>query len=178
MAQENAKQVGATLRQLRGATPRLLHGQKTHSYLWPIETLLSSCHSSSLLKLKNLFCKPDFNLKCYYLSVLPLCETRSQTTLKAHANGRNKCQQLPTLLGVVGQQCCIRLHGPKSLTSFKLYATSTATLLWFHANGRNKLQQCCWPNNVGSVCMGLKNSSSLAISKHKLKTWLLCKIFL
>ena len=32
--------------------------------------------------------------------------------LKAHANGRNKCQQLPTLLGVVGQQCCVRLHGP------------------------------------------------------------------
>ena len=44
--------------------------------------------------------------------------------LKAHANGRNKCQQLPTLLCVVGQQCCVRLHGPKSLTGFKLYATS------------------------------------------------------
>ena len=45
--------------------------------------------------------------------------------LKAHANGRNKCQQLPTLLCVVGQQCCVRLHGPKSLTGFNLYATST-----------------------------------------------------
>ena len=44
--------------------------------------------------------------------------------VKAHANGRNKCQQLPILLGVVGQQCCVRLHGPKSLTGFKLYATS------------------------------------------------------
>ena len=85
--------------------------------------------------------------------------------LKAHANGRNKCQQLPTLLGVVGQQCCVRLHGPTSLTSFKLYATSA-----------NKCQHCCgsmqtdaashnivgaqqcWvflANNVGSVCMGL-----------------------
>ena len=41
-------------------------------------------------------------------------------SVKAHANGRNKCQQLPTLLGVVGQQCCVRLHGPKSLTGFKL----------------------------------------------------------
>ena len=71
--------------------------------------------------------------------------------LKAHANGRNKCQQLPTLLGVVGQQCCVRLHGPKSLTGFKLYVTSA-----------NKCQHCCgsmqtdatshnivWPNNVG-----------------------------
>ena len=32
--------------------------------------------------------------------------------IKGHANGRNKCEQLPTLLGVVGQQCCVRLHGP------------------------------------------------------------------
>ena len=32
----------------------------------------------------------------------------------------NKCQQLPTLLSVVGQQCCVRLHGPKSVTGFKL----------------------------------------------------------
>ena len=28
------------------------------------------------------------------------------------------------MLGVVGQQCWVRLHGPKSLTGFKLYATS------------------------------------------------------
>ena len=34
--------------------------------------------------------------------------------VKAHASGSNKCQQLPTLLGVVGQQCCVRLHGPIS----------------------------------------------------------------
>ena len=47
----------------------------------------------------------------------------------AHANGRNKCQQLPTMLGVVGQQCCVRLHGSKSLTGFKLYATSANTLV-------------------------------------------------
>ena len=71
--------------------------------------------------------------------------------VKAHANGRNKCQQLPTLLGAIGQQCCIRLHGPKSLTGFKLYTTSA-----------NKCQHCCGsmqtdvtshnivgPNNVG-----------------------------
>ena len=34
------------------------------------------------------------------------------------------CQQLPTLLVIVGQQCCVRLQGPKSLTGFELYATS------------------------------------------------------
>ena len=50
-------------------------------------------------------------------------------SLKAHANGRNKCQQLPTMLGVVGHQCCIRLHGSKSLTGFKLYATSANTVV-------------------------------------------------
>ena len=75
----------------------------------------------------------------------------STVVFMAHANGRKKCQQLPTLLGVVGQQCCIRLHEPKSLTGFKLYATSA-----------NKCQHCCdsiqtdatrhnivGPNNVG-----------------------------
>ena len=75
----------------------------------------------------------------------------SDGAFKAHANGRNKCQQLPTLLGVVGQQCCVRLHGPKSLTGFKL-----------HAKSANKCQHCCGsmqtdatshntvgPNNIG-----------------------------
>ena len=45
-------------------------------------------------------------------------------SLKAQANGRNIVgQQHPTMFGVVGT-CCVRLHGPKSLTVFKLYATS------------------------------------------------------
>ena len=55
--------------------------------------------------------------------------------------------------GVLGPQCCVRLHGPKSLTGFKLYATSANIgLLWSYADGRNVLgptmlrgvgQQCC-----------------------------------
>ena len=32
--------------------------------------------------------------------------------LKAHANGRNKSQHCCALLGVFGQQCCVRLKGP------------------------------------------------------------------
>ena len=28
------------------------------------------------------------------------------------------------MLGVVGQQCCVRLHVSKSLTGFKLFATT------------------------------------------------------
>ena len=84
---------------------------------------------------------------CVLLWVFGQCCVR----LKAHANGRNKCQQLPTLLGAVGEQFCVHLHGPETLTSFKLYATSG-----------NKCQHCCGsmqtdatshnivgPNNVG-----------------------------
>ena len=95
--------------------------------------------------------------------------------LKAHANGPNKCQQLPTLLGVVGQQCCVRLHGPKSLTGFKLYATSV-----------NKCQHCCGsmqtdatsdnivgPNNVGSVCMGLYSLKPVKLLAQQVPTFLL-----
>ena len=69
-----------------------------------------------------------------------------------------KYQQLPTLLGVVGQQCCVRLRGPKSLTGFKLNATSANKYQHFcgsmqtDATGHNIVG----PNNVGSVCMGLK----------------------
>ena len=33
--------------------------------------------------------------------------------VEAHANGDNKSQHCCLLLGVFGQQCCARLHGPK-----------------------------------------------------------------
>ena len=56
----------------------------------------------------------------------------SEDVLKAHANGPNNSQHCCVLLGVCDQQCCVRLHGPKSLTGFKLYATSA-----------NKCQHCC-----------------------------------
>ena len=111
----------------------------------------------ALIKSSNIHTPPPPNVyigKCHLSCVIVII-------IKAHANGRNKCQQLPTLLRVVGQQCCVRLHGPKSLTGFKLYATSAnkcqqvPTLLWFHANGRNS-HNIVGPNNVGSVCMGLK----------------------
>ena len=77
----------------------------------------------------------DLNLEGCILAINPVRQashinngdpftTARGLRFKAHANRRNKCQQLPTLSGVVGQQCCVRLHGPKSLTGFKLYATS------------------------------------------------------
>ena len=48
-----------------------------------------------------------------------------------------------------GQQCCVRLHGPKSLTGFKLYATSANIVVvpckrtQQHVGPNNVA--CCWP---------------------------------
>ena len=73
--------------------------------------------------------------------------------VKAHANGRNKCQQLPTLLGVVGQQCCVRLHDPKSLTGFKLhvYATS-ANIVAVPCKRSQQVTTLLGPTMLGVVC--------------------------
>ena len=45
-----------------------------------------------------------------------------------------RTQQLPTMLGVVSQQCCVRLLGAKSTTGFKLCAT-TRNNIQQHATG-------------------------------------------
>ena len=54
----------------------------------------------------------------------------------------------PTMLRVVGQQCCVRLHGSKSLTGFKVYATSANIVVvpfkrTQHVGSNNVA--CCWP---------------------------------
>ena len=56
--------------------------------------------------------------------------------VKTHAIRDNKSQHC-CILRVFGQQCCIHLHGPESLTSFKL-----------HATGTNKCQHCCGTSGV------------------------------
>ena len=50
--------------------------------------------------------------------VVPCKRTQQVTTLLG-----------PTMLGVVGQQCCVRLHGPKRLAGLKLYATSATIVV-------------------------------------------------
>ena len=86
--------------------------------------------------------KLDSNKVLKLLDNTPLKNTY-KNYLKAHANGRNKCQQLPTLLHVVGQQCCVRLHGPKSLTgSMQTDATN-------HNIGGPNNVGCCWPTILG-----------------------------
>ena len=83
------------------------------------------------------------------------------------------------------QHCCATLGGSqndrnvgtccaKSLTGFQTVRNKWPTLLWFHANGRNKSQHC-WPNNVASVCMGLKGEHQVLSSD---KTWQLINTIL
>ena len=71
--------------------------------------------------------------------------------LKPRANGRN----------IVGG-CCVRLHVTKSLTGFKLCATTpNNTQQGVQTNATCNIQQS-WEllaNNVASVCTGLKRSS-------------------
>ena len=69
------------------------------------------------------------------------------------------CNIVACCQGFLGQQCCARrFHGPKSLTGFKLYATSA----------NNVVIQCMrtqhvWPNNVASVCMGINKTSCFCL---------------
>ena len=69
-----------------------------------------------------------------------------------HANGCNKSQHCCVLLRVFGQQCCVcvrlEMQGPKSLTGFKLYATSANIVVvpckrMQHVGPNNVA--CCWP---------------------------------
>ena len=50
------------------------------------------------------------------------------------------------MLEVFGQQCCVRLHGPKSSAGFKLYATSANIVVI-----PGKRTQHVGPNNVAFV---------------------------
>ena len=72
----------------------------------------------------------------------------------------------PTMLRVVGQQCCVRLHGPKSLTSFKLYATSANIVVipckrTQHVGPNNVA--CCWPTMLRPFAWALRVRSLYSI---------------
>ena len=69
--------------------------------------------------------------------------------------------------GVVGQQCFVRLHGPKSLTGFKLYATSAnrcqhcCSSMQTDATSHNIVGPnnvgCCWPTMLGPFAWAFKS---------------------
>ena len=66
-----------------------------------------------------------------------------------------RAQQLPTMLGVVSQQCCVRLHWAKGLTGFKLCATTSKNMQQSVKTDATCNIQQCWEllvNNVASVC--------------------------
>ena len=105
-----------------------------------------------------------------------------QVHFKAHANGSNKCQQLPTMLGVVGQQCCVPLHGPQSLTGFKLYATSANKCqhccgsMQTDATSHNIVDPnkvgCCWPTMLGPSAWAFSILIPVKRKSYGMKVWL------
>ena len=83
-------------------------------------------------------------------------DVHMETRLKAHANGRNKSQHCCVyIVEVFGQQCCVRLHVPISLTGFKLYAASA-----------NKYQQCCCSMQTDATCWAQQCCVLLANNEH------------
>ena len=61
------------------------------------------------------------------------------------------------MLKVIGHQCCVRLHGDKSLTGFKLCATTLKNMQ------QGNIQQC-WElvaNDIVSVCAEAYGSRKL-----------------
>ena len=58
--------------------------------------------------------------------------------IKAHANGCNKSRHCCVLLGVFGQQCYVRLHGPIKVYRFQII--------------RNKCQHCCGSMQTVANC--------------------------
>ena len=105
--------------------------------------------------------------------------------LKAHANGRNEWQQLPTLLAVLlANICYVRLHGPKSLTSFKLYTTS-ANIVGFPCKRTQQVTTLLGPTMlsktlgvVGQQCWVRLHGPLDGISKSLLETSILCTAIL
>ena len=85
--------------------------------------------------------------------------SKLKVTVKAHANGHNKSQHCYVLLGAFGQQCCVRLHGPKILTGFKLYATRANIVVVpckraQHVGPNNVA--CCWPTMLRPFAWALR----------------------
>ena len=75
------------------------------------------------------------------------------------------------LLGGFGQQYSIRLHGPKSLTVFKLYVTNANIVVvpckqMQHVGPNNVV--CCWPTMLRPfVSWDLRNLLIPSIKKTK-----------
>ena len=89
-------------------------------------------------------------------SVLFFCQNLHPSSEQSGSNSisfgaaRSSSAHVICMSAVFGQQCCVRLHGPKSLTDFKLYATS-ANIVMVPCTRT----QHVWPNNVAPVLLCL-----------------------
>ena len=106
----------------------------------------------------------------------PPSRSAGKTVVLAVKATCKRVQQLPTMLGVVSQQCCVRLHRAKSLTGFKLCAT-TRNDIQQHATGVQTDATCniqqCWEllvKNVASV--STQPNTHLLLLLQPLVVWL------
>ena len=87
-----------------------------------------------------------------------------------------------TSLRVVVRQCCVCLYGPKSLTGFKLYATSANIVvvprkrLTQHAGANNTA--CCWPTMLRSFAWAFRFSIASRTVGRVYCDIILCSILL
>ena len=84
-----------------------------------------------------------------------------------HKGPCKRTQQVTTLLRVVGQQRCVRLHWPKSLTGLKLHATSVAVPCKQTQHVRTNNVERCWPTMLRSFAWALTASRISLFTKVK-----------
>ena len=75
----------------------------------------------------------------------------------------------PTTLGLVGQQCCTRLHGAKSLTSFKLCATTSNNMQQHATICNNTQQHATTRNNMQQHATTCNNTQQHATTRNNMQ---------
>ena len=80
-------------------------------------------------------------------------------SLKAHAKHATSPNIVACCWGFLAQQCCVRLHWPKRLTGFKLYATSANIVVPCKRTQHVGLYNvaCCWPTMLPPFAWALNN---------------------
>ena len=109
---------------------------------------------------------------------LQLCSARSTIQLQSPVYYKVRCKRTqhcwPTTPNIV-RSCYVRLHVAKSLTSFKLCATTPNIMQQGVQTDAMYTIQQCWEllaNNVASVCTGLKRHYCKVQCKRTQHCWL------
>ena len=85
-----------------------LNSRKRTQHCCPTTLNIFGCYISYMLSRLSPF------VRCMLLRVVGSCCAKFETAVKLLASCK-RTQQLSTMLGVVGQQFCVRFHGAKSL---------------------------------------------------------------